>query len=312
MVSLPGGIELIIGTKKDPVFGPVIMVGFGGIAAELFHDRALGLPPLNERLALHMLESLRAWPLLKGYRGRKPIANVDRLVEVLLRFSMLVSDFPEILELDANPVLVRDEQVIVLDARIVVDRAAVQTRHPRPYAHLAIRPYPEELVEQTALVDGMPITLRPIKPEDEPLWHELLANSSRETLWARFQFAFKTDMHEAAIRFCFVDYDRELTVVAEANVDGARRLLGVARAVSDVDSGRAEFGVLVGDAWQGKGLGNLLTAYCLKNVDRTQIREVYAVTTRTNTRMLSVFRRFGFDIDAADDPALLLATKRVG
>ena len=127
MVSLPGGIELIIGTKKDPVFGPVIMVGFGGIAAELFHDRALGLPPLNERLALHMLESLRAWPLLKGYRGRKPIANVDRLVEVLLRFSMLVSDFPEILELDANPVLVRDDQAIVLDARIVVDRLPSKT-----------------------------------------------------------------------------------------------------------------------------------------------------------------------------------------
>ena len=93
------------------------------------------------------------------------------------------------------------------------------------------------MIEQATLVDGTPITLRPIKPEDEPLWHELLASSSRESLWSRFQFAFKTDMHEAAIRFCFVDYDRELTVVAEANVDGARRLLGVARAVTDVNSG---------------------------------------------------------------------------
>jgi acetyltransferase len=312
MVSLPGGIELIIGTKKDPVFGPVIMVGFGGIAAELFRDRALGLPPLNERLALHMLESLRAWPLLNGYRGRKPVANVDRLVELLLRFSMLVSDFPEILELDANPVLVRDDQAIALDARIVVDRSAVEARDPRPYAHLAIRPYPEELIEPATLVDGTPLTLRPIKPEDEPLWHELLAGTSRESLWARFQFAFKTDIHEAAIRFCFVDYDRELTVVAEANVAGARRLLGVARAVTDVNSGRAEFGILVGDPWQGKGLGNLLTGYCLKNVDRTQVREIYAVTGRTNTRMIGVFRRFGFDIGPADDPALLLATKSIG
>jgi acetyltransferase len=165
--------------------------------------------------------------------------------------------------------------------------------------------------EQATLVDGTPITLRPIKPENEPLWHELLAGTSRESLWARFQFAFKTDIHEAAIRFCFVDYDRELTVVAEANIAGARRLLGVARAVNDVNCGRAEFGILVGDPWQGKGLGNLLTGYCSKNVDRTQVREIYAVTGRTNTRMIGVFRRFGFDIGPADDPALLLATKSI-
>ena len=312
MVSLPGGIELIIGTKKDPVFGPVIMVGFGGITAELFHDCALGLPPLNERLAVHMLESLRAWPLLQGYRGRKPVANVDRLVETLLRFSMLVADFPEISELDANPVLIRDDQLIVLDARIMVDRGAVEMRDPRPYAHLAIRPYPEDLVEQTTLADSAPITLRPIKPEDEPLWRELLTSCSRESLRARFQFAFKTDMHEAAVRFCFVDYDRELTVVAESNVDGTRRLMGVCRLVNDVSRGRAEFAVLVGDPWQGKGLGNLLTAYCLKNVDRSQIHEIYAITDRTNTRMISVFRRYGFDIGPASDPALLLATKKIG
>ena len=311
MVSLPGGIELIIGTKKDPVFGPVIMVGFGGIAAELFHDRALGLPPLNDRLALHMLKSLRAWPLLEGFRSRQPIADIDRLVELVLRFSQLVCDFPEILELDANPVLVRGDQAIVLDARVVVDRSTAGHRAAQPYAHLAIRPYPEELTEQATLVDGTPVTLRPIKPEDEPLWHELLASASRESLWERFQSTFKTDLHQTAIRFCFVDYDRELTVVAEANVCGTRRLLGVARAVTDVIRGRAEFGILVTDAWQGKGLGNLLTAYCLKNLDRTQIREVYAVTSSTNTRMIRVFRRYGFDLRPADDPTILLATKAI-
>jgi acetyltransferase len=311
MVKLPGGMELIIGSKKDPVFGPVIMVGLGGIGAELYQDCALGLPPLNERFALHMLKSLRTWPLVNGYRGRKAVANVDRLVEILLRFSMLVSDFPEIRELDANPLLVRGDQAIALDARIMVDRRAVEKRDPRPYAHLAIRPYPDELVERTKLADGVPITLRPIKPEDEPLWHELLASCSRESLRARFQFAFKTDMHEAATRFCFVDYDRELTVVAEGDVDGARRLTGVARLVSDVNSGRAEFGVLVGDPWQGRGLGNLLTAYCVKNVDRSQVHEIYAVIGRTNSRMIRVFNRNGFDIGPASDPTLFLAAKKI-
>ena len=311
MVSLPGGIELILGAKKDPIFGPVIMVGFGGIAAELFHDRALGLPPLNERLALHMLESLQAWPLVKGYRGRKPIADIDRLIELLLRFSTLVADFPEISELDANPVLVRGEQAIVLDARILVDRATVSRPASRPYAHLAIRPYPDDLVEQAELGDGTPITLRPIRPEDEPMWHELLASCSRESLWERFRYAFKTDIHEAAVRFCFVDYDRELTAVAEANIDGRRQLLGVARLVNEVGTSRGEYAVLVSECWQGKKLGNLLTQYCVNHADRVQVREIYGITGRTNTRMLRVFRRHGFEIEPEADPGLLVATRRL-
>lgn len=311
MVSLAGGIELIIGARKDPVFGPVIMVGLGGIAAEIFQDRALGLPPLNERFALHMLESLRAWPLVNGYRGRQAIAEVDRLIEILLRFSVLVSDFPEIGELDANPVLVRGDEVIALDARIVVDRRAVDHRDPRPYAHLAIRPYPDELTERSALADGTPVTLRAVKPEDEPMWRELLATCSRESLWARFQFMFKIETHEAAIRFCFVDYDRELTVVAEALVDGRPRLVGVARLVTAPESLRAEYAVLVGEPWQGQGLGNLLTEYCVRNVDRGRVREIYGVTGRANTRMIRVFKRYGFELGPASDPTLLLAVKNV-
>jgi acetyltransferase len=311
MVSLPGGIELIIGAKKDPVFGPVIMVGFGGIAAELFHDSALGLPPLNERLALHMLESLRAWPLVKGYRGRKPIASVDRLIEILLRFSTLVADFPQIAELDANPVLVRDDQVIVLDARVVIDRAAVENPATAPYAHLAIRPYPEDMIERAELADGTPIVLRPIKPEDEPHWHELLASCSRESLWERFRYMFHTDIHEAAVRFCFVDYDRELTAVAEATINGERKLLGVARLVSEIGDERGEFAVLVGEPWQGKGLGNRLTQYCVDHADRIQVREVYGITGRSNARMLAVFKRYGFDLTPDCDPTLMLATKQV-
>ena len=256
-----------------------------------------------------MLESLRAWPLIKGFRGRKSVANVDRLVEVLLRFSMLVADFPEISELDANPVLVRDDRVIALDARVVVDRAAVDHPATRPYAHLAIRPYPDDLVEKAVLADGTPIIVRPIKPEDEPMWHELLAGCSTKTLWQRFQYLFKSETHEAAIRFCFVDYDRELAAVAEANIDGRRKLLGVARLVGDVTRDRAEFAILVGEPWQGKGLGKVLTEYCLKHADRIEAREVYGITHRTNDRMIKLFKQFGFEIGPDLDPTLLLATQ---
>jgi acetyltransferase len=311
MVALPGGIELIIGAKKDPVFGPVIMVGVGGIAAELFHDRALGLPPLNERLALHMLQSLRAWPLVTGYRGREPIADVDCLIEVMLRVAQLVTDFPEIGELDANPVLVRGRQAIVLDARIVVDRGAIAKPAARRYAHLAIRPYPTDLQETTVLADGTRLTVRPIRPEDEPLWHELLARCSAETLRRRFHAAFNPQPHEAAIRFCFVDYDRELTAVAEATIDGKRQLLGVARLSGDGHRHAGEFAVLVGEAWQGKGLGNRLTEYCLRHAGRIQVDEVYGVTQRDNQRMIQVFKRWGFRLEPASDPTLLVATLRL-
>ena len=186
--------------------------------------------------------------------------------------------------------LVRDDRVIALDARVVVDRGAVEHPSTVPYAHLAIRPYPEDLVEPSQLADGTPITVRPIKPEDEPMWHELLESCTNETLRQRFRYQFKADTHEAAIRFCFVDYDRELTAVAEANVDGKKKLLGVARLVSDGSGERAEYAVLVGESWQGRGLGNLLTAYCLRHAGRIQAREVYATTGRSNARMLRVFQ----------------------
>ena len=148
MVTYPNSFELIMGAKKDPVFGSVIMVGMGGVAAEVFRDRALGLPPLNEALARRMLESLKSWPLLQGYRG-KPGGNINRLIEIIMRFSYLVADYPEIKELDINPLLVTPEDVIALDARVVIDRD-LAVRAVRPYCHLAIRPYPEEYVAATA------------------------------------------------------------------------------------------------------------------------------------------------------------------
>ncbi len=201
------------------------MVGMGGVAAEVFQDRALGLPPLNEALARRMLESLKSWPLLQGYRG-KPGANIDKLIEVIMRFSYLVADYPEIKELDINPLLVTPEDVVALDARVVIDRDIV-VRTVRPYAHLAIRPYPEEYVTERKMKDGTNVILRPIKPEDEPMWHELLGSCSTQSIWFRFSYLFKQTTHEMATRYCFIDYDRELGIVAEVEEEGQRKLIGV-------------------------------------------------------------------------------------
>lgn len=296
MVSTPRSYELIVGAKRDPVFGTVLLVGAGGVQAEVFRDRALELPPLNERLCRRALESLRSWPLLRGYRGH-PGVDVDKLVEVLIRLSYLVADYPEIVELDVNPLLATPTDVVALDARIVLDHETVL--HPvRPYAHLAIRPYPEEFTARKKLKDGRSVLLRPIKPEDEPMWHELLASCSPETIMYRFRYMFKATTHEMATRFCFIDYDREIAIVAEIEEEQSRKLIGVGRLVSDADHRDAEYAVLVGDPWHGQGLGSLLTDYCLEVCRCWGIRTVVAETAPGNERMLDIFRKRDFTLSS--------------
>ncbi|NQV23746.1 MAG: bifunctional acetate--CoA ligase family protein/GNAT family N-acetyltransferase [Rhodopirellula sp.] len=294
MIRSAAGHELILGARRDPLFGPVLMVGFGGIAAELFQDRALELPPLNERLARRMLESLRSWPLLQGYRGR-PAVDVDRLVEVLIRFSYLVADYPEILEIDVNPLLVTPRDVVALDARIILDHQTLL--HPaREFSHLAIQPYPEKLVRLTHLNDGTSVRLRPIKPEDEPMWHTLLASCSEESIRFRFFHLIRQTTHEMATRYCFIDYDREMAIVAEVEIDGHRVLVGVGRLVADADHTNAEYAILVTDDWQNKGVGNLLTDYCLEICQSWGIDRVVAETDPENRRMIHMFQKRGFEV----------------
>jgi acetyltransferase len=298
MLATYDGIELIVGAKQDATFGAVQLVGAGGITAELYHDRALGLPPLNERLARRMLESLGTWPLLTGYRGR-PGVDRQALIEVLMRVSYLIADHPEITELDINPLLVTAQGATALDARVVIDRSRGGAR-PRPYAHLAIRPYPVEYVQNATLENGTAVTLRPIRPEDEPLWLNLIARCSSESLHARFQYLFKEATHEMATRYCFTDYDRELALLAQHDV--TRELLGIARLVADIDHETAEFAILIADAWQGMGVGVQLTERCLEIAGEWGIRQITAVTAVDNSRMIAIFEQCGFELayDAAE------------
>ena len=305
MVSYPNSFELIMGSKKDPIFGSVIMVGTGGTGAEVFRDRALGLPPLNEALTRRMLESLKSWPLLQGYRG-KPGVNIDRLIEIIMRFSYLVADYPEIKELDINPLLVTPEDVVALDARVVIDRDLV-VHTVRPYAHLAVRPYPEEYVAERTLKDGTPVILRPIKPEDEPMWHELLGSCSTQSLWFRFSYLFKQTTHEMASRYCFIDYDRELGIVAEVEEEGQRKLIGVGRLVADADHEAAEYAVIVTDRWHGHGLGGLLTDYCIEVADHWGVEKIVAEVSKDNNRMLATFRNRGFDLNEEEQDVVLVS-----
>jgi acetyltransferase len=233
-------------------------------------------------------------PLLAGYRGR-PAAAVDSLVETLVRLSYLAADFPEIAELDINPLLVTPGGVTALDARVLGHRGAAEDPK-RPYAHLSLRPYPEEFVRTTRMRDGTVLTLRPIKPEDEPLWLDLLGSCSRESIYSRFRYFFFWQSHEVASRYCYIDYDRELAIVAEIGEGPDRRLVGVGRLAAEPGRSAAEYAVLVQDAWQDKGLGGLLTDYCLRIARDWGVRQVTAITTTDNPRMVAVFEKRGFRI----------------
>ncbi|MDX8340064.1 bifunctional acetate--CoA ligase family protein/GNAT family N-acetyltransferase [Draconibacterium sp. IB214405] len=300
MVDTKDGIELIIGTKKDPVFGTVMLVGMGGTTAELFKDQRLEFPPLNERLAQQMLRSLKIYPLLEGWRGDAP-KNIDKLIEVLIRMSYLAADYPEIEELDINPLIVTPKDVIALDARIVVDEELLASP-VKEYSHLVMRPYPESLIKEANLRDGTPITLRPIRPEDEPMWLELLGSCSKESIYHRFRYDFYFDSHEVASQFCFIDYDREIAIVAEhEKEDGQKELIGVGRLIADPDVEIMEYAVLITDKWQKKELGFALTSYCLEIAKSRGIKKLAAETTRDNKPMISVFRKLNFKIRFNED-----------
>ncbi len=294
MVVAKDSFELILGAKKDPIFGSIIMVGSGGVAAELYGDRSLGLPPLNERLARRMLESLKCWPILKGFRG-KPAMNTDKLIEILMRLSYLIADYPEIEELDINPLLVSPTDVVALDARVIINRDVAEHEH-KPFAHLAIPPYPEHYVRKSKRRDGSPLVLRPIKPEDEPMWHEMLAACSPESIRGRFSHMIQGTTHAMATRYCFTDYDREIGIVGEIEVGDQRKLIGVGRLVADPDHDAAEYAVLVPDEWQNQGIGKQLTEYCLEIAEDWGLSRVTAVTSPSNVRMIKLFEHLGFTI----------------
>jgi acetyltransferase len=193
---------------------------------------------------------------------------------------------------------------------VVIDRDLV-VRTARPYAHLAIQPYPEEYVTQRKLKDGTPVILRPIKPEDEPMWHELLASCSTQSIWFRFSYLFKQTTHEMATRYCFIDYDRELGIVAEVEEEGQRKLIGIGRLVADADHEVAEYAVIVVDRWHGHGLGGLLTDYSLEVAKHWGVEKIVAEVSKENSRMLATFRNRGFQLNDEQEQDVVVVSKPV-
>ena len=293
------GYEVILGGKTDPIFGPVVLFGMGGVGVELFKDYAMGLPPLNTTLIRRMMEETKIYKLIKGYRGSPP-ADMKKLEETLLLFSQLLTDFPQIKEIDINPLLINEKEAVVLDARIVIDKASV-CKTFEPHEHLVISPYPKKYEMIWGLKNGQDVLLRPIKPEDEPMWLEWFQDLSEESIRYRFFQMLKDTPHEVRVRYCNIDYDREVAVVAELLEGGRRKILGVARVSIEPDGKTGEMAFIVGDKWQNLGLGTKMVDYTLDIATKMGVESIYAIMLPDNYRALSLTKKMGFDIEYLGD-----------
>jgi acetyltransferase len=294
------GYELILGSSVDAQFGPVVLFGSGGQLVEVYRDRALALPPLNTTLAQRMMEQTRIFTALKGVRGRKPV-NMIELEKLLVRFSQLVVEQPWISEIDINPLLASSDRLLALDARVVLHgREMTEDRLPKP----AIRPYPMQFVWEWAMKDGTAVTIRPIRPEDEPLmvkFHETLSDRS---VYLRYfgSLSLKTRVaHERLIRICFGDYDRELALVAELKGQSGPevivpQIIGVGRLNRLHGSDEAEVAVLVTDEYQHRGLGEELLRQAILVAQQEGIHALSAEMMADNLAMQVITKRLGFRV----------------
>ncbi len=300
MVPLEG-YELIVGSTTDAQFGPVLLFGAGGSLVEVYADRALGLPPLNTTLARRMMEQTKIHAALRGVRGRRPV-DLPALEELLVQFSQLVVEQRLIAEIDLNPLLATDERLIALDARVVLHPAEVSEEDLPP---LAIRPYPQQYVGGWTLRDGTAVTIRPIRPEDEPAMRRFHATLSEHSVYLRYgnimNLSVRTQ-HERLSRICFTDYDREMVLVAEREpVDHERELVGVARLNRVYGTCDAEFAVLVADQHQSKGLGTELLRRLVEIGAREGLERIVGFVLPFNAPMLRTCRKLGFETRTVDE-----------
>jgi acetyltransferase len=290
------GYELIFGSSIDPQFGPVLLFGTGGYLVEVFKDRALGLPPLNRTLARRLIERTQIYRALKkGFRGRERI-DLSAVEDLLVRFSQLVIEQRWIKEIDINPLLVSPKKIVALDARVVLhDPQTREADLPRS----PIRPYPSEYVI-TRKIGGVEVTIRPIRPEDEPLmvkFHKTLSDRSVHLRYFGLVSLERRIMHERLRRVCFIDYDREIALVVDLqNRDGKHQILGVGRLIKEHGTDEAEFAVLISDPWQGKGFGSELLKLLVQIGRKEALHRITGHISPENTTMKTVSEQVGFSL----------------
>jgi acetyltransferase len=290
------GQEFLIGAKKDPNFGSVILFGRGGTLTEVFRQVSLGFPPLNQVLAGRVIEDSGV------FKGALPVrAGVKaELEEILVRFSHLLTDFPEIKEIDVNPVIVTEQTTVAVDARIVIDWERVMREFADHKDQLLIATYPKEYIATRRLKDGTEVVLRPIKAEDEVRYSELIKSLSPQSMRFRFFEIIKEMPHDVLMKFCNVDYDRQIAIVAELE-RGGKQIVGAGRVIAEHDGASGEFAVLVTDKWQLKGLGELLMDYIIMIAKNMRLAKIFATVLPDNIKMINLAKKKGFKVENLDE-----------
>ncbi len=308
MIRVKDGYELILGSSVDPQFGPVLLFGLGGQLVEVFRDHALGLPPLNSTLARRMMEHTKIYQALGGVRGRAP---VDRAVleQILVRFSQLIAESPRIQEIDVNPLLASPSTIVALDARVVLHAWAIPDQKlPRT----TIRPYPSAWTERFTTRGGTPVTIRAIRPEDEPAmvrFHETLSDRSVYFRYFHHMSLGARVTHERLTRICFIDYDREMVLVVESKDS---EIIAVGRLTREWSSSEAEFALLVSDAWHEHGLGTELLSRLVLLARHEGITQVNGDILAENRAMQDICRQLGFQLRYSVEDGVVRASIAVG
>ena len=302
MVKLEG-YELILGSNVDPLFGPVILFGSGGQLVEVYRDRALALPPLNTTLAVRLMEQTRIYKALQGVRGRKAV-NLEALKAALVGFSELVVELPRIAEIDINPLVVSSDRLLALDARVVLADPKIKDAD---LPHSAIRRYPSQYVSRWKMRDGTAVVIRPIRPEDEPLMVKFHTALSEESVYLRYFHTAQLGTrvaHERLIRRCFIDYDREMALVAELpdSRTGSTCIAGVARLLRLAPTEEAEIGVIVADEFQRRGLGSELIKRLIGIARIEKVKRIVTEFHSENSAIRHLAKNSGATVKETADP----------
>jgi acetyltransferase len=308
MYRSSNGRELMVGIIRDPVFGPVISFGSGGTAVEVMGDSAISLPPLNHRLTRDLIKRTKVSKLLGEFRNM-PAVDMDKLIDALLAVSSMACELPWIKEMDINPLIVDENEVVAVDARIVVAYPKPSTD---PYHHLAIHPYPAHLAKTVQLNDGTDIVIRPIRPEDAEIEAQFIRDLSDEARYFRFMNSLQELSQEMLVRFTQIDYHNEMALIAVTMTDAGEEQIGVARYTTNLDKTSCEFALVVSDQWQSRGIAHHLMRNLMDVARDRDLERIQGQVLSKNSRMLDLMTSLNFSIsNDPDDTAVKRVERRL-
>jgi acetyltransferase len=297
MYRSSNGRELMIGIIRDPVFGPVISFGSGGTTVEIVGDSVISLPPLNRRLATDLINRTKVSKMLGEFRNM-PAVDMNQLIDVLLSVSGMACELPWVQETDINPLIIDDKGIVAVDARIMVDFPKPSTD---PYHHLAIHPYPAQLVKNVQLNDGTDIVIRPIRPEDAEIEAKFVRELSKEAKYFRFMNTIQELSQEMLVRFTQIDYHNEMALIAVRQLDGVEDQIGVARYSTNPDKTSCEFALVVSDKWQSKGIAHRLMLNLMEVARDRDLEVMEGQVLSDNKKMLELMVSLDFEISIHPD-----------